>query len=441
VTPLVGGRSAAAAPPEGRGVDRGAGPGHPQDAEASRIEVGQARLVVLLVAAPTVLQRFALPFGGGQVPLVLPIVLAVVAWAAHRQILRAEPVRSQWFLLVLVTCAAAATVTSWRGGSWSALSIIYLAATYAPFALTLRRPSAARYEHALSLFLVLMNGAAVIAVAQVGLQLIGMAYLDPVQALPSSVLLHGYQTSYPVIYGSGIFKANGGFFLEPSFCSQFLALALVVRLHLRRWGPGAYLLMAGIVATVSGTGVILALIGLGAVGLSERRRQLLRIGAGVLVAAFLVAVSPAGSIFMSRIDESSSSTSSASGRFRIPYQVAVDGLSSDPLALLAGRGPGDAERTSLRIEKATGVTAVFPVVPKVAIEYGVPALVMFLGFVLTATLRGVPSRSLAVPVLVMYFTLSGSLLQPATVYLLYLMTSLFALPQRSSLAVRATASR
>ncbi len=398
----------------------GGGPGSGAQAGA-----GQELLVAAVLCAIIALQRVALPFGGGQVPIVLPVVVALVARGVHRGILEAEPARRQWFLAALVTCAAATTIVCWRRLPWSPLSIIYLALTYAPFMFRLRRPTTEQYHAALSLFLGLMTVAAVIGIGQIALQFVGVPFVDPFAALPSALVLHGYHTSYPVIYGSSIFKANGIFFLEPSFYSQFLALALVVHIHLRRRGLRGYLLMAGIIASVSGTGIILALSGILVLGLTERRRQVVRMAGGILVVAFLVAVSPAGSVFTSRIDESSSSTSSANGRFSVPYTVTASKLSSDPATLLSGEGPGDAERTSRQMEE-TGVTAVFPVVPKVALEYGVPAVVIFVAFFVTSTLRGAPSTSLALTALVMYFALSGSLLQPVTVYTVYALTSLFA---------------
>lgn len=410
---------------QGRNVE--ARPGHPDDRDTGRGgAVGDARFVYVVLGAIIILQRFALPFGGGQVPFVLPVVLAAVAWAVHRGVVGVEPVRRQLFLITVVWCAGVATIASWRGLPWSALSILYLAMTYMPFIFCLRRPTTHLYRSGLSLFLRLMYVAAVIGIAQVGLQLLGFPYADPFAALPSPFVMQGYTTSYPVVYGSSIFKANGILFLEASFFSQFLALALVIHLYLRRRGVGGYLLIAGMIASVSGTGIILALVGVVALGVSEGRRHLVRMAAGVVVLASLVALSPVGSIFTSRLDESSSSTSSAKGRFSVPYEVSVSDLTADPLTLSTGQGPGAAERSSAQLKDETGLTAVFPVVPKVALEYGLPALVIFLCFIVTSTLSRVPSTALALPALVMYFALSGSLLQPVTVYTVYALTSLFA---------------
>jgi hypothetical protein len=389
-----------------------------------------ARFVAVVLGAIIGLQRLALPFGGGQIPIILPVVLAAVAWGVHLGFLHAEPVRRQLYLVALLCCVMATTIACWRGMTWSPLSIIYLAATYVPFTFHLREPSSERYEAGLALFLRLMTLAAVVGILQVGVQLVGVQYTDVFSVLPKAFVLQGYHTSYPVAYGSNIFKANGMVFLEPSFFSQFLALALVVHIHLRRRGAGAYLLMAGIVASVSGTGIILAIAGILALGVIERRRQVARMAAGVLFVAVLVAVSPAGSIFTSRIDESASSTSSAQGRFTVPYSLSASRIAADPVTLLTGRGPGAAERISKQLEATSGVTAVFPVIPKVAVEYGVPALVLFLAFIFVGALRSVPSLPIALTALVMYFALSGSFLQPVTVYTMYALTSLFAADRR-----------
>lgn len=408
------------APPRFQGNSGVGGPGR----------TGDARLVAVVLGAIIILQRLALPFAGGQIPIVLPVVLVAVVYGVHRRVLDAEPMRRQLYLVALLGCAAATTVASWRGIAWSPLSIIYLAVTYIPFTFRLRKPTIEGYEAGLALFLRLMKVASVVGLVQIGTQLVGVAYTDVFSVLPRAFVLQGYHTSYPVVYGSSIFKANGVVFLEPSFFSQFLALALVIHIHLRRRGAGAYVLMAGIVASVSGTGIILAITGILALGVIERRRQVARMAGGALAVAFLVAISPVGSIFTSRIDESASSTSSAQGRFSVPYSVSSSRLAADPVTLLTGRGPGAAERISKQLEESAGVTAVFPVIPKVALEYGLPALVIFLAFILTSSLRYVPSHPLALTGLVMYFALSGSLLQPVTVYTVYALTSLFAVDRR-----------
>lgn len=379
----------------------------------------------LLLAVAVFLQRFAIPFGVGQLPLVVPVVLIVLVWSLQRGVLVQEPLRFQLYLVAVTWCTGMAAVASWRGLDWSPLSVAYLVLTYLPFAFRLRKPSPEAFRNGLSFFLKLMTVSALVGIVQVGAQFLGWAYHDLFFAFPRSIVLQGYQTSYPVIYGSSIFKANGVFFLEPSFYSQFLGLAIVVHLYLRRRGVTLYLYVVALVASVSGTGIVLVVAGTVALGASRRDKQFLRVIVMFVAGVMAVAVSPVGSVFTSRLKESASGTSSADGRFSAPYEVTASTLSGDALSVLTGEGPGAAERLSRQMETETGVVAVFPVAPKLALEYGLPAVVLFLWFVLTSTLRGTPTRVLSLSVLVLYLTLSGSLLQPATVYVLFAFTSLF----------------
>jgi hypothetical protein len=71
------------------------------------------------------------------------------------------------------------------------------------------------------------------------------------------------------------------------------------------------------------------------------------------------------------------------------------------------------------------VEANYPVVPKLAAEYGVIATLIFCWFILVSLISGTPSATMAAIVLALYFTLSGSLLQPHTVLIAYILTSLF----------------
>ena len=53
------------------------------------------------------------------------------------------------------------------------------------------------------------------------------------------------------------------------------------------------------------------------------------------------------------------------------------------------------------------------------------ATLIFCWFILVSLISGTPSATMAAIVLALYFTLSGSLLQPHTVLIAYILTSLF----------------
>jgi hypothetical protein len=88
------------------------------------------------------------------------------------------------------------------------------------------------------------------------------AYEDYLKTfVPAQFLAQGYNTSFPMEYGSSIVKANAFVFLEPSFLSQFLALALVVGVIVRVRSWQLLVLALGMASTLSGTGILLLVVG------------------------------------------------------------------------------------------------------------------------------------------------------------------------------------
>jgi Ca2+/Na+ antiporter len=381
-----------------------------------------------------VLQRFAIPFGSGQVPVVLPIGLAVVVWALKRGLLEDDRLQVQLYLVAVMVCVAVTCVHAWEGTTWSQLSLIYLVLTYLPFAFRLKHSDSTAFEKGLRLFVSLMTVLAVLGILQMLAQLAGWHYRDPLASLPQSFLLQGYNTNIPIRYAASTYKANGFLFLEPSFFSQFVALALVAQGYLARRVRRAVLFAAALACAFSGTGIILAAVGFALVWMRDDVNRTRFVAAMVVIVA-AVAVSPVGAVFSDRVHEFSTANTSAQSRFVTPYRLAADSARSGGSAFFFGNGPGSAERKVLSVATETGNRPVFPATAKLVYEYGAVAACVFLLFVFGVTLRAPPSRRLAAVLLVMYLTLSGSLLQPATVFLLYTFTALFAAHDQRSPAV------
>jgi hypothetical protein len=398
---------------------------------ADRRVLAALRLAVLAVA---VLQRFAVP--GIGTALCLPVVLAVVGYLGLGGALVEDRQRTRLYLLAAGGCCAAALLSALHFASeasdWSLNSVALLVVLYAPFCLRLRPEHRHLYRPVLEFFNAVMAVLACVAVAQWLAQLAGWTYRDPLDALPEPLLLQGYNTTYPIQYGSPIMKANAVVFLEPSFCSQFLAVALIVQVLLggRRWRLPLY--AAGLLATVAGTGLVLAGVGLAALavrrGLAWTVRVLLVL---LLLGAVLQGTLP-GRILAGRATERTEQDSSTQARFVTPYVLVADGLARDTATLLVGRGPGVVSKTAgARYFNAEGIDANYPVVPKLAAEYGAVAATLFVVFMVVALTRGTPSATVSAMMLAVYFFLSGSLLQPHTVLAAWLFTSLFAIRPRA----------
>jgi hypothetical protein len=397
------------------------------DARVARIPDPRLTFGVMaaMVAAVTVLQRLAVPFAG-DVSLALLIVLAAMAYLLISGAIAEDRVRTGLYLLAVTTCLLAASVTLAAGREASFSSLLLLVVLYAPFAYVLRPEYVGVYPKVLEFFCRLMVVGAVLSLGQWMAQVLGWKYTDPFSVLPQQLVLQDYNTTYPLEYGSSLMKSNGFVFLEPSFCSQLLALAAIVQLVRgdKRWRVPLY--VAGIVPTVSGTGLLLLAFGL--VVLSLRRGPLWGLGvlAASAVVATLVAVSPAGDLFAARAAETRTRESSVSLRSVDPYERAYEQLGADNVTPFIGHGPGFVEREAADYFQRTDLALAFPVIPKLIAEYGLIAGAAFLLFTVVAFWSGAPSPTIAASVLFMHLTLSGSLLQPQTVYLGLLLASIFA---------------
>jgi hypothetical protein len=394
-------------------------------AKESPLGVRPLTVLKAMVTAAVVLQRFAVPLGSEQVSFVLVAEAVLLGVLLVRGQLVIERNRTLWYLVAAAACLAAAAIASDSGDGSSLLSVLLLLAMYAPFCLTLAPSLRPLYRPVLQFFTTLMVIVAVVAVVQMLLQLAGWAYSDPLARVPNEVLTQGYNTAYPVQYGSAIVKSNAFIFLEPSFLSQFLALAFVVELTTgaRPWRLLLY--FGAMLTTVSGTGVILLAFGI-VVALFKRARPIMFLLPFILAVGVTLAT-PVGSLFSERVTgEGRTETSSSRARFVEPYKRVYDDLNQSVQHLVVGRGPGFAERAADDAFVREDIPIVYPVVPKLSYEYGLVAGLVFASFIAFAFLNRTPSLVIASSALLIHFFLSGSLLQAHTLFLCYILTSLFA---------------
>jgi hypothetical protein len=134
-----------------------------------------------------------------------------------------------------------------------------------------------------------------------------------------------------------------------------------------------------------------------------------------------------GQVLVGRVSERTEQDSSAQARFVAPYVLVAEGLARDTATLLVGRGPGVVSQSAgARYFNVERIDANYPVIPKLAAEYGIIAAMLFVGFMVVALTSGTPSATVSAMMLAVYFVLSGSLLQPHTVLTVWVFTSLFA---------------
>jgi hypothetical protein len=199
-------------------------------------------------------------------------------------------------------------------------------------------------------------------------QLAGHGYRDWFADLvPAAARLQDFVITYPITYGSALYKANAWIGLEPSMVSAQLGLGLLAALFTKARPAVIVLLIAGLVSTVSGSGIAIVAVGL-LVMLVHRSRSLVLRYAPVALAALTAAVlTPFGSLLIDRSSEFGSSGSSASLRALQPYQFLADDWRATFSGFVLGHGPGSSQRL---VTDSNIVGLLVPSPAKVFFEYG-----------------------------------------------------------------------
>jgi hypothetical protein len=262
----------------------------------------------------------------------------------------------------------------------------------------------------------------VCGLVQIGGQLVlGGLFIDPLRLLPASLLLQGYNTTYPITYGAALLKPNGMFLLEPSFFSQMIAFGLLSEFVYFRRKWLIILLVVGLASSFSGTGLTMLLPALLFTG-SPRVIFSFALLAALMIGA--LTVFGYGDIFLSRATETSQTGSSGNQRFVAPYQLAAGVWEEKTSDCLLGRGAGTADTISEMGD------ANYPAIPKVAIEYGAVGLVAFILLWITLFSGLALPLPLVVALLVFYFAASGAFLQPFSAFMTWALTAGFMRKQR-----------
>lgn len=379
-------------------------------------------LVLVLVLA----QRFALPLSVGQVPLTVPLLL-LVAWVGWRQgVLRLDAVRCRLFGAAVVATTAVTVLAVTRGLNPSLLSLLLFVAVYVPALMVAVDVDAVNV--ALRLFVDLMVFFAALGTALFGLQYVGLQYRDYFgQIVPEQFIQQGYNTADPLRYGDPIYRSNGVIFLEPSFFSLFLALALVVALVLRHRLWATPLLAAAMATTQAGNGLLFVGVALVVMALHPAHRRML----AVLVPALLVAAAVAGttqlgSRVVDRVSEFGKQGSSANGRMVEPYQLLPSASLETTSGLLWGHGAGSAEAYISAHSDSDGVLT--PAGPKLLYEFGILTTVVVLCFLGWTLLAGSASLLWVPPLLVAYLFVNAALQQPTLAALAYVFAAVLGPP-------------
>jgi hypothetical protein len=243
----------------------------------------------------------------------IPLTMAALGIGILNNCVRLDPRRLGFYCITLAVLVLPQLL---QAGTFSTQSLTMLAVLHIPYAMVVTRG----YElvpRVLKLFLHIATLLAVLAIAQYFLQgHIDQALLYPIDNLiPQQFVVQGFNSQGTIGYLSTQVRATGMFMLEPSFLTQFLAIAIIAEslTSTRLWRLGLY--GVGILMAHAGTGMLILLIVMPFVVITRRRWDLMLIG-GLGIVFLVVFGEVLGLDFItSRTNEFSDPNSSGFARF------------------------------------------------------------------------------------------------------------------------------
>src|SRR5688572_12582227 len=304
---------------------------HERDARQAAGDWYVLLALVVPILGATFLSKLAVPYiksdgiGMGFPMIYLALLLSMLA--AGR--LRLDPSRLLFFCVMASVLGAVMVL---RGEVISLPSLAFLLLLHLPYVAYF----AASDRIVASVVRVFLNASTIIALcglAQYVLQFfIARTYVFPMEnLLPPEWLVTGFNMQAPTAYGSEIYRPNGIFMPEPSFFSQLLAIAALVEMigSKRLWRIGLFIV--AIVASQSGTGLVLLAIGVPVLIVAHRQWNLIAVVA--VLFGVLLLLSPWLHLdrLIARIGEFGSEQSSAYARFVGGFYIFDASVGADPL--------------------------------------------------------------------------------------------------------------
>jgi hypothetical protein len=327
------------------------------------------------------LQRVGIP----GVPNIGVLTLVVLGWVVVAYVQGVVTLHRQsllWFLVATVITGVAMLVQSSSvfQAQISVTSWLLVLTVWAPFTVRLLDNGLAGYLRMLRLVTYISIGLAVASIAMLASQLAGLPFRDWFAAVvPPAFQLDGFNIIAPTSYGSDLIRSTAWIGLEPSVVSALLGLGMLAAIFVRARSWVILVLGAGLLSTVSGSGVVVVLVGVVVMLLSPCRRLLARYSAVGLVAAVVAVVSPIGALMISRVTEFQSADSSTSLRALEPYAELIPRWTENFWGLLLGWGPG----SSQRVVTDTNIPGLLvPSPAKIFFDYGLIAGVVLTVFIL-----------------------------------------------------------
>jgi hypothetical protein len=352
----------------------------------SRLGTADGWLAGLLLYTPllasTLLAKLSVPpFAAQSLSIAYLFILLALGLGLVLGHLRLDSGRLSFFML-FIGCIGAVQV--FRGEPFSLNSMLLLVTLYLAYVFYLPRQGDPTAQ-ALRFFLGLATLLALAGIAQYGMQLaVGPRFAFPIENfVPDAFIVHGFNMQAPIAYGETAYRVNGIFFSEPSFFSQFMAVAIVVELLTSNRLLSVALYGLALLLSYSGTGVIVLAI-CGPLILITRRHW----GLIWLIFAALVLAVALGSYLdldklTGRIGEFGSVRSSAHARFVAGFDVLTQYIWPDPLKALFGYGAGAFPGYAVRMPFPVAEMTLF----KMVFEYGLLGAALYFAFIFYCIFR------------------------------------------------------
>jgi hypothetical protein len=266
------------------------------------------------ILCASILSKFGIPgYASLGIGIALPTMMAALAIGVLNNSVRLDPRRLGFYC---ITIAVLVLPQLLQAGTFSLQSLLMLAALHIPYVMVVTRGHELATP-ALKFFLHIATLLAACAIAQYFLQgLVDITLLYPIDNLvPEQFVVQGFNAMGTIHYLSSQVRATGVFMLEPSFLTQFLAVAIVAEALTSKqlWRLALY--GAGILVAHAGTGILILLICMPFVIITRRRWDLVVLGAIGIAAVFAFGEALNLDMITSRTDEFSDPNSSGFARF------------------------------------------------------------------------------------------------------------------------------
>jgi hypothetical protein len=367
-------------------------------------------LFVAQVVGLVFFQKLGLPMGAGKVlgaPLLFMLGALAVRYLRYRE-LEVDPRRVFTYTMFCVTAVLSQALSS-HAFALPAMFLLFL--LYLPFIVRIE-VSRKTFLRCMNVFQRTMMAVAFIVFVQLVMQRLWgwQSWPNMSKLLPEPILVANFNYYREMGFKAGLFQPNAFFFLEPSFVSQFLAVALVMEIVFFERFLWIGVLTAALFLTFAGTGLlVLAACAPFLLARTSPRALVVVIICGILIAAV------GGSLgwfdqFIGRLDELNQPGTSGHARFTVPFQNLVNSV-RDLDSTLFGQGAGN------NVEYV-GAIVLDMAVTKLMTEYGLPTTIAFFVCFSYGLFESAPNRVVAWALFVCFNFCGAALALPVYVILI-----------------------